>query len=335
MKVLVTGSTGLLGSHIVERLMTQGYQVRALARKTSDFSHLNTTAAEIVFGTVEDYDSLRAAVDSVDVVIHAAARVLPGWGEWEDFEATIVKGTENLLNASAEEGVSRFVYVSTATVMGKAACGDTPADESTPSELEFSRDTYYDWAKLQAEQMALDYHKQGKLPVTVVRPGMIYGPRCRLATDRIYRYTRMPIRVWPGSENARIVYVYVTDVADFIILAATNEKAAGQLYNIAPPKVDRFRDFVGAMYRAGGKPEPRLAIPIGLIWATSVVMELWAKLWRNKNLPFLTRSDVRFLHEGLFTDGSKARRELGWEPKVSLEEGISLYVEWRRRQKKS
>ena len=334
MKALVTGGTGFVGSHIVERLLEQGHEVRALARKTSDISHLKTTAAEIVFGTLEDYDSLCAAVDGVEVVIHAAARVMPGWGEWKDFEATIVKGTENLLNASAEAGVSRFVYVSTASVLGKNSFGDTPADESTPSALEFSRDTYYDWAKLQAEKMALDYHKQGKLPVTVVRPCAIIGPRDRLFSDRVFRYVKMPIVMLPGRCNARMSYVYATDVADCIILAATNEKAAGQLYHIARREVGTFRDFIADMGRVVGKPEPRLFIPIGLIYATAAVLEVWARLWRNKNSPFLTRSDVRVLREGLLVDGSKVRRELGWEPKVSLEEGARLYVQWRRAQEK-
>ena len=96
----------------------------------------------------------------------------------------------------------------------------------------------------------------------------------------------------------------------------------------------RFRDLVAAMCRAAGKPVPRLAIPISLLYATAVVLELRARLWRNRNLPFLTRSDVRFLREGMHVDGSKARRELGWEPKVSLEEGCRHYVQWRREQKK-
>jgi len=334
MKALVTGATGYIGSHIVERLLEQGHEVRTLARKTSDLSHLNTTSAEIVFGDVEDYDSLVSAIDGVDVVFHAAARVMPGWGVWEDFENCIVKGTENLLRASAEAGVPRFVYVSSSTVMGKAALADTPAAETAPYDLEFNRDTYYDWAKMKGEQLAIDYHKQGRLPVTVVRPCMVYGPRCRLLTDRVFRYTKMPIGVWPGRENARTSLVHVTDVADCIILAATNDKAVGQVYNIAPPEEGRFRDLVAAMCRAAGKPVPRLTIPISLLYATAVVLELWARLWRNRNLPFLTRSDVRYLLEGMHVDGSKARRELGWQPKVSLEEGTRLYVQWRRSQGK-
>ena len=189
MKALVTGGTGFLGSPVVERLLEQGHEVRALARKTSDITHLKTTAAEIILGDIEEYDSLVPAVDGVDVVFHAAARVMPGWGVWEDFEGVTVRGTENMLKASAEAGVSRFVYVSSGTVMGKAALADTPAAETAPYDLEFNRDTNYDWAKMKGEQLAIDYHKQGRLPVTVVRPRMVYGPGWDLLTDRVFRYT--------------------------------------------------------------------------------------------------------------------------------------------------
>jgi len=334
MKALVTGATGLLGSHIVERLLEQGHEVRALARKTSDLSYLKTTGAEIVFGDVEDYDGICHAVGGIELVFHTAARVMPGWGKWQEFESCIVKGTENILRASAEAKVSRFVYISSGTVLGKAGCGNTPADESTKPNLSLNPDTYYDWAKLQAEQVALDYHKQGKLSVTVVRPCMIYGPRDRLLTDRMFRYVSMPIVVWPGSENARTALIHVSDVAECTTMAATSEQAAGQIYNIAPADEQRFRDFIGTLARAVGKSEPRLTIPLWVIYATGAFLEVWAKLWRNKNLPFLTRSDARFIGEGMHIDGSKARRELGWEPKVSIEEGTRQYVQWRRSQGK-
>jgi len=335
MKALVTGATGFIGSHVVERLLEQGHEVRALARKTSKLNHLKTTDAEIVFHNVEDYDSLVSAVDGVDVVFHLAARVMPGWGKWEDFERDTVRGTENMLRASAEGGVSRFVYVSSSTVMGEASYGETPADESTPTGLAtFRYDTFYDHAKLKAEQIALDYHKQGKLPVTVVRPSMVYGPRDRLLSDKTYRQFTPPIVVWPGKANPRTAIVHVTDVADCIILAGTNEKAVGEIYNIAPPEVIWFRDYGNAMIRALGGRKIQITIPylVGYLWCAS--MEGWARLKRQKELPYLTRSGARFLNQGMHIDGSKAMKELGWEPKVSIEEGTRLYVQWRREHEK-
>lgn len=337
MKALVTGGTGLLGSYLVERLQEQGHQVRALARRTSDISHLKTTGAEIVFGDIEDYDSLPPAVEGVDVVFHAAAKVTPGWGSWQEFEASIVKGTENLLRASAEAGVSRFLYVSSGSIYGKNCWGDNCADESTPCELPpLSYDTYYDYAKLQAEKLVLDYHKQGKLKVTVIRPGMIYGPRDRLHTDRVYRHMSMmrPLIVWPGKSNPWSAHVFVADVADYAILAATSDRAVGQVYNVAPPNADRFRDYANAMIRAQGGPRLQLTIPYALGYLWCALMEGWARLRRMKEQPYLTRSGLRFLNKGMFINGSKARRELGWEPKVSMDDGNRLYVQWRRSQRK-
>jgi len=334
MKTLVTGSTGLLGSHIVEALLEQGHEVRALARVTSNISHLKTTGAEIVFGDIEDYDSLRPAVEGVDLVFHAAARVTPGWGVWEEFEACIVKGTENMLRVSAEAGVSRFLYVSSADIYGKAHSRDTPADEATSPELAFNLDTYYHWAKLQAEQLALDYHKQGKLPVTVIRPSMIYGPRDRLLTDRFFGLVNNPIVMWPGKSNPRSALVFASDVADCAILAATSDRTVGQVYNIAPPEERRFRDFAAALARAMGKSERQWNIPLGLVYAVAALMEWWAKLRRAKKMPFLTRTDLRLFEDGMYIDGSKFRREMGWEPKVSMDEGTRLYVQWRRSQRK-
>ena len=334
MKVLVTGATGLLGSHLVERLLEQGHQVRALARKTSDISHLKTTGAKIMFASLDGSNDILPAVRDMDAVIHTAARVMPGWGTWEDFESTAVKGTKNLLEACVKAGVKRFVYVSSVTVMGKNCLKDVPADESSSCEIgPLCQHTFYDWSKLLGEQAALEFHKQGKVNVTVVRPGMMYGPRCRLLTDRIFRFVKtFPIVFLPGKANAKTALVYVTDVADCVIMAATSDKAAGQIYNVAPAHEVRYRDFVEALAKAMGKPGFHITMPLFVIHAVGAVTELWAKLRKSKNLPFLTRADVRFLKEGMNIDGSKAMRDLGWEPKVSIEEGTRLYVQWRKGQ---
>jgi len=334
MKVLVTGATGLLGSHLVERLLEQGHEVRALARETSDTSHLETIGVEIMLASLEDYNTISPTVRDMDVVIHTAARVMPGWGKWEDFERAAVKGTKNLLEACVEARVKRFVYISSVTVMGKNCLKDIPADESSSCEIgPVNCHTFYEWSKLMGEQTALEYNKQGNINVTVVRPGMIYGPRCRLLTERIFTFVKMlPIVFLPGKSNAKTCLVYVTDVADCIIMAATNDRAIGQIYNVAPANDIRYRDFIKAMARALGKPKFHMTMPLFIIYAVGTVTEFWARLWRSKNLPFLTRADVKFLKEGMNIDGSKAMRDLGWQPKVSIEEGTRLYVQWRKGQ---
>lgn len=334
MRALVTGGTGLLGSHIVECLVAQGHEVRALARKTSDTSHLKTTGAKIIFGDVEAYDSLLPVVSGVDVVFHAAARVTLGWGSWPEFEASIVKGTENLLRASAKARVPRFLHVSSGSVYGEACQGDTPAGESTPCEVDFAPDTCYDYAKLQAEKVAFDYHHQGRVQVSIVRPGGIYGPRDRVFCHKLFRLLSMPIIVWLGDSNPRLSAVYASDAADCAILAGIKERAVGQVYNMAPAKDIRVRDFANALLEAMGKSKPQMKVPYPVGYAACALIEGWARLRRVKDSPFATRSLVGFMNKGVYLDGSKAREELGWEPKVSIEEGTRLYVQWRRSQAK-
>ena len=128
---LVTGATGLLGSHIVEQLVRAGERVRCLVRKTSDTSFLDTLNVEKVCGDITDPDSLGAAFRNIDVVYHCAARVTD-WGPWEEFERTIVQGTKNCLEASLQAGVKRFLYVSTEGVYGYHLRHPYPVDELTP-----------------------------------------------------------------------------------------------------------------------------------------------------------------------------------------------------------
>jgi nucleoside-diphosphate-sugar epimerase len=334
MRILVTGGTGFLGSHLVEQLLKQGHEVIALARTSSNIGHLKTTSAKIVMGDIEDYNSLRPAMEGVDIVYHAAARVTPGWGSWELFHSSIVKGTENMLRASADAGVSRFLHISTGTVYGKHCEGDTAACESTECHVDFSPDSYYDYAKLQAEKIAFEYYNQGKIPVSMVRIGVIYGPRDRLLADRVFRQISLPIIVWPGELNPRYSVVYVSDAVELAILATTSNRAIGQVYNVAGKEMTRLRDFAAAMVEAMGSKKTQVTIPytVGYTWCS--FMERLARLRRSKEMPFLTRSAMKFLNKGLYLDGAKARDELGWEPKVSIEDGTRLYVEWRRAQHK-
>jgi nucleoside-diphosphate-sugar epimerase len=336
MNTLVTGSTGGVGSTFVERLIARGYDVRALARKTSDISHLRTTKAEIVFGDVAQYDTLPPIVKGIDVVFHCAAKVTPGWGTWPDYETNTVKGTENMLRASAEAGVKRFLHVSSFAVYGDASQnkGNVRIDESTPCEARNTPRTYYDYAKLLAERACWEYHRQGKIKVSMIRIGSAYGPRDRLLAARNYINTLMPTLMWPASCEPRYAIVHAQDMADLAILAATSDKAVGQVYNAAGPDVATLKDFIKLMGKAQGGPKILIPVPFSLVYLFGALLEDFAKLRRSKIMPFLNRYSVEQLRREGFLDGSKARNELGWVPQISLEEGIGQYVQWRKTRKK-
>jgi nucleoside-diphosphate-sugar epimerase len=335
MKTLVTGSTGCVGSAFVERLIARGYEVRALARRTSDLSHLKTTGAEIVFGDVTEYDTLPPVVKGIDIVFHCAAKVTPGWGTWPEYEANTVKGTENMLKASAEAGVKRFLQVSSVTVYGNACQkGDIPADETTPCEACKTPGTYYDYAKLLAEQACWEHHRQGKIQVSVIRIGSAYGPRDRLLADKNYINTVLPVVTWPGSHNPRYAVVHTYDIAELAILAAASDKAIGQVYNVAGPEPVRLKDFTRAMAQAQGGPKIVVTMPYSVACFFAALMEDFSKLRRAKKMPFLNRYSMGQIRKEGYLDGSKAKSELGWVPSISLEEGTRQYVQWRRQQKK-
>jgi nucleoside-diphosphate-sugar epimerase len=329
MKTLVTGSTGGVGSAFVERLLAKGYEVRALARKTSDISHLKTTEAEIVFGDITEYDTLRPIVKGIDIVFHCAAKVTPGWGTWAEYEATTVKGTENMLRASTEAGVKRFLQVSSMAVYGVACRKEGfPANEDTPCDA--VKTQYYDYSKLMAEQACWEYNKQGKIPVSVIRIGSAYGLRDRLLSEKNYINTLAPLVVFPGSKNPRYAIVNSCDIAELAILAATSDKAVGQVYNVAGPEAVTLRDFTKAMARAQGGPKIMVNMPISLAYFFGGLMEAFSKLMRSRSMPFLTRYHIEQLDEDGLLDGSKAKTELGWAPQITLEEGMRLYIQWRR-----
>jgi len=335
MKTLVTGSTGLVGSTLVERLMARGYEVRALARKTSDLSHLKTTGAEIVFGNITEFDTLPPVVKGIDTVFHCAAKVTPGWGSWKEYEETTVRGTENMLRASAEAGIKRFLQVSSFTVYGDACQkGDIPADENTPCEACKTPLTFYDYAKMLAEQACWEFHKQGKIQVSMIRIGSAYGPRDRLLADRNYINTMLPLVMWPGKCKPRYAIVHTYDVAELAILAATSDKGVGQVYNVAGPDVVTLKDFARVMAKARGGPKIMVTMPYTLVYLFASLNEEFARLRRAKQMPFLNRYSIRQLKREGYLDGSKAKNELGWVPQISLEEGIKQYLQWRGQRKK-
>ena len=159
-----------MGSHLVEALVAQGEEVRALVRPTSKIAHLESLGIELVYGDLNDVQSLRTATQGIERVYHCAA-LAADWGTSENFHAANVTGVRNLLEAALEAGASKFIHVSTTDVYGYP---DYPADETAPYRL---RDWQYGDTKIEGERLVWIYYHQHDLPITVVRPVTIYGPR--------------------------------------------------------------------------------------------------------------------------------------------------------------
>ncbi|MFO8010635.1 MAG: NAD-dependent epimerase/dehydratase family protein [Dehalococcoidia bacterium] len=329
MKALVTGATGFVGSYIVETLIQQGHEVRALARKTSNTRNLQASGVEIAYSELDDRQSLIAAVQGMDTVFHVAGKIDLGWGKWEDFQRVNVSGTRNMLDASSRAGVNRFIYVSSAMVYALDQGRSTPLKESAPLVNVCTPETYYGYSKRLAEQAVYSYQEEGMLDITVLRPDLIYGPRDPYGTAMIYRHLRFPIVFWPGKEGGLRCPIFAGDLAEFAVLAAQSQTATGRVYNVAPPEPIRYRDMGEFMIRAQGGRRLHVRLP-GFLWMTgALILEGWARLRRSRKKPLFTRVDLKVFNQDVWIDGTRARRDLDWQPGVSLEQGFAKCVDWK------
>lgn len=333
MRALVTGAAGFIGSHVAERLAAAGHTVRGLVRTAAQEATVRSLGAEPVFGDLTRPASLRAAADGTDTVIHAAARVTD-WGEWPAFEAATVRGTVNTLQAAVAAGVRRFVLVSSVAVYDNRV-GDRRhvVPEDTPQNGVGDRLLgHYAHAKVLAEEAAWKYHRRGELEVSAIRPAWVYGPRDRTVLPRLVEYMNLPFSCWFGRKDPVIDPIYVTDVADCIILAATRPQAAGRAYNAAPREEIRLRHFLGRLCTTLGVRVPRWTIDDRLILTIARGVEGLARWIGTRQPPFLTVGAVATVTCDRHYDPSRAIGELGWTPAVSLERGIDLTARWFRTQ---
>src|SRR3990172_8845148 len=210
---LVTGATGLLGSHIVEQLRLRNKPVRALVRRGADVEWLKAQKVEFVEGDLSDAESLKKACAGVRVVYHAAARV-GDWGPWEDFVRITIDGTQHLLDAAVSTGVRRFLHISSISVYGHVDGEGKVFDEGAPLGVNLHNWSYYSRAKVEAERRVWAMHKSGRQPVTVIRPSWLYGPRDRATLPRLIdSIRRRKLRIIGDGRN-RLNVVHAGNVAE-------------------------------------------------------------------------------------------------------------------------
>lgn len=329
MLALVTGSTGFLGSHLVQRLCAAGHRVRALVRTRSKAGILEAAGAEIADGDITNPASLAAAAAGIDVIFHAAANVT-NWGPWSEFHAISVQGTLNLLDAAKRAGVGRFVHISTIRVYDDRYCRrhGIVTEEAPQGKRGFRHFGYYARAKVQAEEAV--WRSSAEIPVTVIRPAWIYGPRDETILPPLLRYLRGPGAMWPSRSNPCADPIFVTDVADCAILAAQHSSAVGQAYNAAPHERTGVREFLGMFGRELNVRMPDRSTPYALAAAAAHVSEWWAWLLRRRTAPTITRAGIAILTQDVRHDPAKAERDFGWRSRVDLLEGVAHTVRWLR-----
>lgn len=327
LNVLVTGGGGFLGHAIVARLRERGDHVRSLAR--SFYPELAAMGVEQFRGDIADPDAVAKACQGMDTVFHVAAKA-GVWGDYTDYYRTNVTGTRNVIAACRRHQVTKLVYTSSPSVVFDGTDMEG-VDESAPYPARFHAP--YPATKALAEQSVLD-STDDRLRTIILRPHLIWGPRDNHLVPRIIARAKRLKKVG-GGQNL-VDTIYIDNAADAHILAAdklaNNPALSRRIYFITQQEPVPLWDMINRILKAAGKDPVEGAIPHRAAWLIGAVLECVYKIFRIKSEPPMTRFVADELATAHWFNSRAARRDLGYVPRVSTDEGLRRLEEWLKGQ---
>ncbi len=322
-KILVTGGGGFLGSAIIRKLIQRGEQVWSFSRKS--YSELEALGVKQIQGDLADRALVENTFKGVDVVFHAAAK--PGvWGTYDEYYRPNVLGTQNVIHACKVNRIQALIHTSSPSVIftGKNMEG---MDESIPYPEKFH--THYTKTKAMAEQDVRAAAKEG-LNVIILRPHLIWGPGDPHLVPRVIARSRKLVRV--GRQNNLVDTIYIDNAADAHILAAdklvANPSLSGNIYFISQDNPIPMWDMINGILNAGGLAPVTKTMPLWSVWLIGALLEFMYTVFRFSGEPKMTRFVANELGTAHWFDISAVKKDLGYKPNVSIEEGLRLLKEW-------
>jgi 2-alkyl-3-oxoalkanoate reductase len=325
--VLVSGATGLLGSHLAERLRTRGDRVRALVRPGSRAEFLERIDVDIVRGDLTDPAACAAAVAGARLVFHCGAKV-GDWGPWREFQTDCIDATQTLARAAAEARVERFIHISSTSAYGHPPDQKKPIAETAPLGQNVWALDYYTRSKVECERCLWSMSRSGVLPLTVIRPSWLFGERDRTTAPRLIREFRLGRMMIVGTGDNPLSAVYAGVVADAAILAAHDPGALGEAFNVTNHGHITQREFLNLFADALSLPPVTRHVPYRLAFTGGFLLELRDRLLRRLEPPRVTRYGAWLLGRHLEYCTEKARTSLAWQPSVGYRESIQQTVKW-------
>jgi len=319
MKALITGASGFVGSHLTERLIKEGFEVFCLRRRDSDTRWLEGLKVRFVHGDCCEKDSLKGSIKDFDYIFHLAG-IIKANSEREFYRVN-EDGTANLIEAVERysPNVKRFVYLSSLSAYGPVLEGDTPSEKGLPHPV-----SNYGKSKLKGEEIVLKYSP--KMPVCVLRPSVVYGPRDRQFRLFFKLINRGFIPYW-GDGNTSLVYI--DDLIEAIILSAKRDNAVGEIYFISDGKVYHNTEIIDEIASALGKKVLRVRLPRHLLPLIGIFADTIGKIKGVASI--INKDKIReIMYNNWICDITKAKRELGFNPVVGIKEGMKWTAEWYR-----
>jgi nucleoside-diphosphate-sugar epimerase len=328
-KALVTGGGGFLGGAIVRLLQLRGEDVRSFSR--SVYAELETLGVEQIQGDISDQHAVEQAVKGMDLVFHVAAK--PGiWGDYSEYYQTNVIGTGNVISACLKHRVARLVYTSSPSVIFDGTDMEG-IDESAPYPDRYH--THYPKTKALAEQMVVKSAGDG-LASIILRPHLIWGPRDKHFVPRIIERAKRLVKV--GDGRNLVDTIYIDNAAEAHLMAAdrleSNPELSGKIYFISQNEPIPVWDMVNAILKAAGLGPVRKSIPHRMAWLVGLLLELAYKCFNLNGEPQMTRFLADELATAHWFDISAAKKDLGYAPRVSTEEGLRRLENWLKQNTK-
>jgi len=325
MKLLVTGATGFVGSQLIARWAGRDYQIKALVRDPHRCPELQRWPVEICQGDVNAPETLRPAVAGVDAIIHLASRVGEG-GDREEFFRVNVEGTRNLFEACRGLPLRRFVHVSSLSVITGYR-----EHEGTKEDAPYlpTGENYAD-SKIEAEKLALEYGRKAGLPVTVLRPGFIFGPGDKLFLPTVIQNLRNGKVLLIDGGHKLLNLTFVNNLLEAIDLALQRPEAVGEVFNITDGEKVSKRDFFFEVADLMHLPRPTKSVPFFAARALCSATSLLYRALRIRKVPPLSRMKLRFAGQNQWFDIGKAKSVLGYRPANSFKGAMRDSIRWYR-----
>lgn len=316
-RVFVTGGSGFVGRNLIAELVRRGVKTRALARSDEAASKVEEAGAETVRGDLDDVAAMTEGMRGCDVVFHAAA-VVTLWGDPAYFHRVNVQGTQNVIDAAKAAGVPRLVHVSTEALLA----GGKPivdADESWPYPKKPAG--LYPLTKGLAEQRVLAAN-DAKLTTVAIRPPLIWGAGDTSVLPQLIEAVKNGQWVWFSGGNYPHTTTHVANVVEGLLLAAEKGKG-GEVYFISDGPARNFREFITAVLATKGVDPGKKKVPL---WAGHIIARAGEFIWKwakTKSAPPLPRTVLYVMGQKLTVNDGKARRELGYQGRMTFERGLA------------
>ena len=314
---LVTGGSGFVGGRLIERLVAQGWQVRALARSDEAMRIVARRGAIAEPGSLDDTASLALACRGCEAVFHVAAH-FKLWGEPAEFERANVQGTAHLLDAASAASVKRFVQLGAAAVVMGDPTPMLRADESLPRQQRAWAP--YSASKARSEALVLQANRPGAFETVVVRPPMIWGAGMPTLEHMVETVKAGQFR-WVGDGSQAMSTAHVDNVCHALELAVARGRG-GEAYFVSDGTDSTLKEVLSGLLQTRSIEPPHTSAPLPVAWIMAGLMEWVWRTFARRGEPPITRQMLRLIGEPFTLDIGKAQRELGYRPVVSREQGL-------------